>query len=138
MTAHEELATIMRIPRAGKVLGHCSFIFNIFTAIDEKQSNGGLQLRRAISIQAEGARPLEKDAIAPSAARLCWMSPSLINLLNILRDDIFHNLVNKRRRPNSRFDSLTFSGGGVGKEFYGYRLVAINGENPKLFLVSRQ
>jgi hypothetical protein len=32
----------------------------------------GLQLRRAISIQAEGARLLEKHAIAPSAARLCW------------------------------------------------------------------
>jgi hypothetical protein len=32
----------------------------------------GLQLRRAISIQAEGKKFLEKDAIAPSAARLCW------------------------------------------------------------------
>src|SRR5687767_5059293 len=34
--------------------------------------NVGLQLRRAISIQAEGIRLLEKHAIAPSAARLCW------------------------------------------------------------------
>jgi hypothetical protein len=33
--------------------------------------NAGLQLRRAISIQAEGTRLLEKHAIAPSAARLC-------------------------------------------------------------------
>jgi hypothetical protein len=33
----------------------------------------GLQLRRAISIQAEGTRLLEKHAIAPSAARLCFM-----------------------------------------------------------------
>jgi hypothetical protein len=33
--------------------------------------NAGLQLRRAISIQAEGKRLLEKHAIAPSAARLC-------------------------------------------------------------------
>ena len=34
----------------------------------------GLQLRRAISIQAEGKKLLEKHAIAPSAARLCWAS----------------------------------------------------------------
>jgi hypothetical protein len=34
--------------------------------------NDGLQLRRAISIQAEGMKLLEKHAIAPSAARLCW------------------------------------------------------------------
>jgi hypothetical protein len=33
--------------------------------------NAGLQLRRAITIQAEGQRLLAKDAIAPSAARLC-------------------------------------------------------------------
>jgi hypothetical protein len=32
-----------------------------------------LQLRRAISIQAEGTRLLEKHVIAPSAARLCFM-----------------------------------------------------------------
>jgi hypothetical protein len=37
----------------------------------EKQYNAGLQLRRAISIQPRRIRPLEKDAIAPSAARLC-------------------------------------------------------------------
>jgi len=36
-----------------------------------RQHNGGLQLRRAISIQAEGKELLEKHAIAPSAARLC-------------------------------------------------------------------
>jgi len=36
--------------------------------------NDGLQLRRAISIQAEGKKLLEKDAIAPSAARLCWVA----------------------------------------------------------------
>ncbi len=35
------------------------------------QANAGLQLRRAISIQAEGIKLLEKDAIAPSAAGLC-------------------------------------------------------------------
>ena len=33
--------------------------------------NAGLQLRRAISIQAEGIRLLESHATAPSAARLC-------------------------------------------------------------------
>src|SRR5687767_14258223 len=33
--------------------------------------NAGLQLRRAISIQAEGKRLLENHATAPSAARLC-------------------------------------------------------------------
>jgi hypothetical protein len=35
------------------------------------RANAGLQLRRAISIQAEGTKLLEKHAIAPSAARLC-------------------------------------------------------------------
>jgi hypothetical protein len=37
-------------------------------------ANDGLQLRRAITIQAEGMRLLEKHAIAPSAARLCYMA----------------------------------------------------------------
>ena len=34
----------------------------------------GLQLRPAISIQAQGIRLLERHAIAPSAARLCWIA----------------------------------------------------------------
>jgi len=38
---------------------------------EPKPPNVGLQLRRAITIQAEGIRLLEKHAIAPSAARLC-------------------------------------------------------------------
>jgi hypothetical protein len=38
---------------------------------NREASNAGLQLRRAIGIQAEGKRLLEKHAIAPSAARLC-------------------------------------------------------------------
>jgi hypothetical protein len=38
---------------------------------NRKLSNDGLQLRRAISIQAEATRLLEKYAIAPLAARLC-------------------------------------------------------------------
>jgi hypothetical protein len=37
-------------------------------------ANEGLQLRRANSIQAEGIKLLENHAIAPSAARLCWIS----------------------------------------------------------------
>jgi hypothetical protein len=36
-----------------------------------KKHNAGLQLRRAISIQAEGRKLFENHAIAPSAARLC-------------------------------------------------------------------
>ena len=35
------------------------------------RSNAGLQLRRAISIQSEGKRLLEKHAVAPSAAIAC-------------------------------------------------------------------
>jgi len=42
---------------------------------NHKLANGGLQLRRAISIQAEGKKLLGKHAVAPSAARLCWMPP---------------------------------------------------------------
>ena len=38
----------------------------------KKPSNAGLQLRRAISTQFAGEELLEKRAIAPSAARLCW------------------------------------------------------------------
>ena len=33
--------------------------------------NAGLQLRRAIGIPAEGTKLLEKNTIAPAAARLC-------------------------------------------------------------------
>jgi hypothetical protein len=40
------------------------------------RANAGLQLRRAISIHAERIELLEKDAIAPSAARLCY-APAL-------------------------------------------------------------
>ena len=38
------------------------------------RANDGLQLRRAISIQAEGMMLLEKHTVAPSAARLCSAS----------------------------------------------------------------
>ncbi|HUC20424.1 MAG TPA: hypothetical protein VMR98_02935, partial [Candidatus Polarisedimenticolaceae bacterium] len=44
-------------------------------------ANAGLQLRRAISIQAEGIRLLEDHAIAPSAARLCYAPKSAIDSL---------------------------------------------------------
>jgi len=40
-----------------------------------KQPNAGLQLRRAISTQAEGIGLLEKHAIAPSAASDCSVAP---------------------------------------------------------------
>jgi len=45
-----------------------------FILIQLATPNDGLQLRRAISIQAEGKKLLEKDAIAPSAARLCYVA----------------------------------------------------------------
>jgi hypothetical protein len=41
-----------------------------------KTLNDGLQLRRAISIQSEGKKLLHKNAIAPSAARLCYVRTS--------------------------------------------------------------
>src|SRR5688572_10711354 len=44
-----------------------------------KKHNVCLQLRRAISIQAEGKKLLEKHAIAPSAARLCWATAMHLN-----------------------------------------------------------
>jgi hypothetical protein len=50
---------------------NCSLVIMIPIAT-KKAHNDGLQLRRAISIQAEGTRLLEKHAIAPSAARLCY------------------------------------------------------------------
>jgi hypothetical protein len=37
-----------------------------------EQPKAGLQLRRAISIQAEREKLLEEHAIASSAAWLCW------------------------------------------------------------------
>jgi hypothetical protein len=50
---------------------------NQFPLKKRKMSNAGLQLRRAIIIQAEGTRLLEKYAIAPSAARLCYIARSM-------------------------------------------------------------
>jgi hypothetical protein len=44
----------------------------VFTLSNTKPPNAGLQLRRAISIRAERKKLLEKHAIAPSAARLCY------------------------------------------------------------------
>jgi hypothetical protein len=44
-----------------------------------KRSSAGLQLRRAISIQAEGIRLFEKHSIAPSGfVRLRFSAPSLV------------------------------------------------------------
>src|SRR5258705_7002353 len=66
-----------------------------------KRANVGLQLRRAISIQAEGKKLLEKDAIAPSAARLCYANSFVrhwLSSLSVLYRDyqpfclpLFHN-----------------------------------------------
>jgi hypothetical protein len=50
---------------------HCCLLVMILKHPLKKAHNSGLQLRRAISIQAKGTRLLEKYAIAPSAARLC-------------------------------------------------------------------
>jgi hypothetical protein len=47
-----------------------------FSVKKDGQRNAGLQLQRAISIQAEGKKLLEKHAIAPSAARVCWAAPN--------------------------------------------------------------
>ena len=59
--------------------------------------NDGLQLRRAISIQAEGTRLLEKNAIAPSAARLCY--PAVCEKTQLLPGSIF-DLVRHRSRKD--------------------------------------
>src|SRR5688572_30757602 len=96
-----------------------------------KRHNACLQLRRAISIQAEGKKLLEKHAIAQSAARLCWMSPSLIDLFDILRDDMFHDLMNDRRRPNFGSNTLTFRLRGIRKKFDSYCFVTVNGKDSK-------
>jgi hypothetical protein len=45
--------------------------------------NAGLQLRRAISIQAGGKRLLENHAIAPSAARLCCVAPAMEHVSSV-------------------------------------------------------
>jgi len=57
---------------------HPSYILHI-----KKRANAGLQLRRAISIQAEGKRLLEKHAIAPSAPRLCSTARSISKMAEI-------------------------------------------------------
>jgi hypothetical protein len=46
----------------------------MFSCEEWKPPNDCLQLRRPISIQAAMKKLLEKEAIAPSAARLCWMA----------------------------------------------------------------
>jgi len=60
-------------------------LFTDFVSRNEKPPNDGLQLRRAISIQANGKRLLKKHAVAPSAARLCWAAfAAMINVANYL------------------------------------------------------
>jgi hypothetical protein len=48
-------------------LGRSTLFFLLTRFLD------GLQLRRAISTQAEGKKLFDKHAFAPSAARLCFM-----------------------------------------------------------------
>jgi hypothetical protein len=67
--------------------------------------NAGLQLRRAISIQAEGKRLLEKHAIAPSAARLCWAAThheSRSSLLQVAKSST--GLSNRPSNHSAHFD----------------------------------
>jgi hypothetical protein len=56
------------------------FCSDILPPVLYETSNAGLQLRRAISIRAEGKNLLEKHAIAPSAARLCYVAVLRFNL----------------------------------------------------------
>src|ERR1051325_2197227 len=63
--------------RASRRLKRMYFVF--ITLRPVTLPNAGLQLQRAISIQAEGKNLLEKDAIATSAARLCSTACSLPN-----------------------------------------------------------
>ena len=63
-----------------------------FSVKRDGQRNAGLQLRRAISIQAEGKKLLEKHAVAPSAARLCStarLSWSLLQTGAMKMDKVF-------------------------------------------------
>jgi hypothetical protein len=56
-------------------LGYLRAFRHLSTNLGERvPSNAGLQLRRAISIQPEGIKLFEKYAIAPSAARLCYVA----------------------------------------------------------------
>ena len=66
LTAAENEPTMLAINNMVPIGSHHSFI-----PLTNQPPNAGLQLRRAISTQAEWKRLLEKNAIAPSAARLC-------------------------------------------------------------------
>ena len=48
-------------------------------SIKKRNPTACLQLRRAISVQAEGIKLLEKHAIALSAARLCYALPAFMD-----------------------------------------------------------
>ena len=45
------------------------------------------------------------------------MSASLIDLLDILRDNMFHDLMNDRRRPNFGANNLTLRLRGIREKF---------------------
>ena len=50
------------------------------TLLTRLAQNAGLQLRRAITIQADGKRLLEKNAVAQSAARLCSATQRMMTI----------------------------------------------------------
>jgi hypothetical protein len=63
-------------PSSRSLITSFTFTLGIISGFlrERKTHNAGLQLRRAISIQAEGKKLLEKHAVAPSAARLCYVA----------------------------------------------------------------
>jgi hypothetical protein len=58
--------------RAARFTQHSSLALLYWFSNSGTRDNAGLQLRRAITIQSEGTKLLEKHAIAQSAARLCY------------------------------------------------------------------
>jgi len=53
-------------------ISHADYENKFQSSMQRKPHNDCLQLRRTISIQDKGKKLLERHAIAPSAARLCW------------------------------------------------------------------
>jgi hypothetical protein len=70
------ISWIESLPTASYPLSHTKTHEKQISFIDRTEDNAGHQRRRAISFRPDGTRLLEKDAIAPSAARLCYASPA--------------------------------------------------------------
>ena len=62
------------------------------------------------------------------------MSASLIDLLDILRDNMFHDLMNDRRRPNFGANNLTLRLRGIREKFGSYCFVTVNGKDSESLL----